>query len=509
LTLETPNHLIAKQRNADPPEDYDFRLFYAVWVSRLGLDVPEVHLRIIDFLEDGDWQRNTKVLLLWRGVGKSSLVDLWVAYMLSKNPRLRFLFLSATFEVAKASSQDILHIIQTHPLCVHLRTKTKETRKDSFFVRGSIDARVPSVRAMAITSNIVGMRADYAVFDDCEGDRNSGSDYKRHELRRAIQKAGHLLVPEVGKKLFVGTFNDTVSIYDDEIITGGASRLRIPLLENATGEFPYMEGYSNWPERFDDEWIAEKQKTMSRAEWQSQYLLIPTSIADSILDPSLIHVYTDEIEYSSVNRRRIAKIGETKMATVSAWWDPAVSDTRRQDDSVLAIVYTSEDGYIFIHRTFLLGGIVEEQCKQIRRYALEYQIPIVKVEINGIGAYLPQLLLKALDGTGVGVDGIYTSKNKNTKIIEALETPIYARIVHMHKQVADSPFSNQVRDFDPGTNKNKDDYVDAVASAISEEPIRIAAGLTFDGGMINTNTWVDNGSVEISREQFRFSSNGR
>lgn len=484
-----------------------FALYAALYYAKQGWTIPEVHFNIFDFLEDEDsWnETKTKVLLLWRGIGKSTITDLWVAYKLTVNPALRFLILSADKETATKSSQDILSVLRNHPLSKHLITSDRNVskRKDQFFVEGAIDMRNASVRAIGVTSNITGGRADYVIYDDVEVPKNTGNESRRTDLRRKISESRHLLVPEVGRRLLIGTYHDPVSIYDEEIGKGAAS-LRVPILFNAKGEFPYITGDSQWPERFDNEWILQKQlECTGRAEFFSQYLLIPSSINDSILDHTKFIQYREEIEFKTGNGRSYAKLGETTLYSVSCWWDPSMS-TARGDDSVIAIVFTDDNGHFYIHDTKKLLGDTDEQCQEVRKFALHYNIPIVCVETNGIGALIPPILIKHLQGTGIGVDGVFNtqSQTKNARIISAYETLLFGGRLHIHERVVNSPFLNQIRDFDPSTTKNKDDYIDSVANCILREPIRIGHGSSFSKSLIMG--WMDQGTHDIEMDSFTF-----
>lgn len=482
--------------------DYTFAEFFAIWAQQNKWKIPKVHLKLINFLEDGDWENDTKIVLCFRGIGKSTLIDLWVAYKLSKEPHLRFLILSADFETAKKGTQDILSILKRHPLCGHLIDETLETKQNRFFVAGSKDRRNPSVVAFGISSNVTGGRADYIIYDDVEVKRNCGTDIKRHDLRRRIAESAHLLVPETSRRLFIGTYHDYQSIYDEEI-ANGASLLRIPIMKDGTekGDFPNIIGTPVWKERFPKEVILQKQKICTgKAEFYSQYMLIPSSVEDSLLDPVLIKRYTDEVEFYYANKHHSAKLGEIVLSSVTAWWDPSLSGARR-DDSVLAIVFTDSVGNIYIHRIFQLNGDADEQCRQVRRYALQFHLPLIKVETNGIGNFLPQILLKHLAGTGVGVDGVFSSQRKNDKIVEAFETPLYGGFLHAHVSVMESKFYTQFRDFDYKSHQNKDDYIDAPASAIKEEPIRIAAFSMNGESMVYE--WTAGGTVEVERDYFQ------
>jgi hypothetical protein len=496
--------------------DFDFKLYAAVWFTKIGWDLPDVQLEVFDYLDNDDWGRNqSKALLLWRGLGKSMTVDMWVAYKLTKNPALRFLILSADKETARKSSQDILSIIRQHPFSSHLAPDLKRTgggmstRSDLFSVKGATDKRNPSVRAMGVLSNITGGRADYIVYDDVEVPKNSGSEQKRYDLRRKMSESTHLLTPDYGFKLLIGTYHDSESIYD-EAISNGASFMRVPLLSDIKGEFPYMTGTSRWPERFTDEIIADKQKACSgKAEFLSQYLLIPSSIKDSILDSTLFRIYTGEIEFGTANGRGTAKlqmVGKEPiyLRSVSCWWDPSLS-TARGDDSVVAMVFTDDDGNYYIHNTTAVFGDTDQQCEQVKRIALKYHIPVVCVETNGIGALLPPILIKHLAQTGIGVDGIHSpsSQTKNHRIISAFETPLYGGRLFLHQSVADGSFINQIRDFDPSTTRNRDDYIDSVANCILREPVRIGSIDLFGRGTIN-NGWMAQGSHSIEMDSFSF-----
>ncbi|WP_054763259.1 phage terminase large subunit [Methylomonas koyamae] len=397
--------------------DFDFPLYAAVWYHQSGWEIPEVHFKIFEYLEDEEnWGKNkTKIVLLWRGIGKSTITDLWVAYKLTKNPALRFLIMSADGETAKKSTQDILQVLRRHPFSQHLikAGRDLEVRKDSFFVAGHVDNRNSSVKAKGILSNVTGGRADYIIFDDIEVPKNSGTAHKREELRRRVSEANNLLVPEVGRRLFIGTYHDPESIYD-EVAQNGASKLRVPLITNIKGDYPYMEGDSQWPERFSNQWILEKQLSChSKSEWLSQYLLIPASTSDSVLDVARIKMYDKEVDFVSANNSYHVTIGEHVIRSVSCFWDPAISSARG-DDSVVAVVFSDDDNNYFIHRTIAVVGDTDDQCKAVKRIALEFNIPIVNIEMNGIGAMLPPMLIKHLEGTGIGVNSASIEKRRTT-----------------------------------------------------------------------------------------------
>jgi hypothetical protein len=230
-------------------------------------------------------------------------------------------------------------------------------------------------------------------------------------------------------------------------------------------------------------------------------LLIPTGIEDSLLDPSLCKIYQDDINIRSANGETVATIGDHVIKSVSAWWDPAMSGAR-QDDSVLSIVFTCTHGNLFVHRTIKLVGDADAQCIQARDYLKRFNVPLLKIEANTIGAFLPQLMIKHLAGTGIGAKGVKSTQNKNEKIVESLETPLYGGYLYISEQVKNGKFLGQMRDFDPTSNRNKDDYIDSVSSAIKEEPIRVSGRPVSMVDGINTK-WLGSETMDIQRDKFK------
>ena len=490
-----------KVSSAIPADNYDFPLFFSIWMLHLGLTIPQVHLDMIKFIEEDEWINRTKVLLLWRSIGKSMLVNLWIAYKLSKDPTLRFLVLASSKDKADDNVSTVLEIIYNHPLCSHLIRKDLETRKNRFFVNGYTDRTNPSVRAKSISSRITGIRCDYLIFDDAEEAVNSGTPYKRRILRKQISEAKRTRV-ETGYTLFIGTYHDTESIYDEEISRNSAV-LKVPLLTKTKGEWPYMTGVSNWEERFGrDEIFQIQTDCVSKSEFFSQYLLIPTSIKQARFDQSKLNIYTDEAELIESDSSAVMKIGDKIFQSVSSYWDPSGGKAGR-DHSVLSIVFTDTRGDTYIHRVVNVSDPDHNvMCRKVKQVALEFNLPVITVEKNGVGEFVGRMLAEELRGTGIGVEEHYVTGNKQDRIIMAIETRLYSGKLYVHKSVMDTGFASQLRDFDATLTNQEDDYIDSVASAINREPILINT-LAMDGGSQITN-WAGNKSIEIAMPTIEF-----
>jgi len=466
-----------------------FHEFFMVWAGMQtpAWHVPDVHFTTLDFLSNyKDWQDNRGVLQMWRGVAKSTIVGLFITWMLSQDPTLRFLVLSADKKTATKITQDVSNIISRHPLAKHLHGEENIWRTDTLFVKGFTDARTPSVTSWGVMANITGSRADWIIYDDTEVPKNSGTDVQREVLRTKLDEATHILVPG-GYELFVGTPHSYDSIYPeilgeaekDERIREGGSSLKIPVAEGLKGEFPNYTGADKllWPERFPLEEIVKRARSSkTKGHFLSQYLLLPYNPDDTVLDPSLIAPYTAEIDIHHGNGAVLAKIGQDRVVSVSCFWDPSLAKVST-DDSVLAIVFSTDDGRYFIHRAVKLDGEADEQCLQVIKVMKECEVPHVVIESNGIGNFLPAILRKHMAGTGLTCEGKATTQNKLQKIMHAYETPLSAGMIHAHKSVMNSKFVGQLRDFNKhSVNRMKDDFIDAVAMAILSQPIRIKSG---------------------------------
>lgn len=477
-------------------ESVDFRLFFMIWAMQSDWDVPDFHWDMIDFLEKSDdWENGTGVLQVFRGAAKSTITALWIVFKLVKDPSLRFLILSADDRAAKRMSRDCRNIITRHPLASHLRGREEQWRENQFDVVGNDDARNPSVSAYGITSNITSARTDICVFDDVEVKRNTGNEEMREKIRLRINEVDHLLIPVTGRKLFIGTPHAFESIYPERIEMGATS-LFLPLIMNPEGEWPEMQGESRWADRFTEDVIKLRQLQSTKGEFLSQYQLIPVSVEDSILEPDKCLIYEQEVLYYRSHGRLYANIGGIRDAhgtilggqdvvSVSAFWDPSLSKAKG-DSSVLAIVYSTDRGHYFIHRLFTITGDADQQCKQVRKHLVEFKVPAVGIETNGIGGFLPQILLKQTRGTGIGVDEVFTSLvSKGVSIVEAFETPLSISAIHISKQVSETPFLQQMRDFHPRNTRVKDDYIDAASKAIEREPIRMGRGKPVSGRVVD------------------------
>lgn len=450
-----------------------YREFYAIHAAMEGWShVPSFHWDLVEFLEnEAQWTNRDAVIQAFRGASKSSLTATWIAWKLAGDPTLLFLIQSADDNLAMKMNTDVSKIVRSHPFCEHLVSKTSKWTERGFSVRGATSGRNWSVSARGVGSNVTGLRCNYLVLDDVEVPNTSRSEKLREDLRARISESSKLLLPN-GARVYIGTPHATDSIYPEQI-DKGASTFRVPFLKDIEGEWPFCSGTCSWPERWNDEQIKRIQQACTgKAEFYSQYQLIPMLAEDSYLDPAFIRTYNCEPEFIESNGSRLYRIDGKKITAHCAFWDPALSKVGR-DSSVLAIVFCTQAGDIYIHRTVAVQGDIDRQCEDVRKLLVEFCVPTCYVETNGLGAWTPGLLIKHTSGLGIAIDGRHTSTKKSESIQTAYETPLSAGILHVHENVMETKFLSQLRDFNPRFMKGGDDFIDAPAKAIHLLPVQI------------------------------------
>ncbi len=488
--------------------DIGFRLFLMLWNRVQAQATPAPHLRIARWLEKS-WAGGERRLLLmaFRSCGKSTITGLFAAWLLLRNPDLRILVLAAESALARKMVRNVKRIIERHPLTRHLRpARLDQWGSDRFTVNRGLELRDPSMLGCGLSGNMTGSRADVIICDDVEVPRTSETATKRADLRERLAEVEFVLSPG-GTQIYVGTPHSWYTIYAEQARTeigetapflDGFKRLTVPILR---------DGRSVWPERFPDEEIEALRRRSGPNMFASQMMLQPVNIADGRLDPAHMIRYggalhmSDELNGLYLNGKRLV--------SSSAWWDPAFGSIRG-DGSVLAVVFTDEDGVRYLHRVAYLNrrsGIAQDendeatrQCRIVAGIARDLYVPSITVESNGIGKFLPQMLRKEL-GLGrvpCGVKEATSTRAKDIRILEAFEVVMAARLLRVHEDVYATRFLAEMQEWQPGRNC-RDDGLDAAAGALSLEPARLKRGEVFSG----RQGWVVSGATYAADTDFK------
>jgi hypothetical protein len=455
----------------------DLLEFAWIWNRLSNQATPTIHRRILRWLEARIDAGDRRLLLMaFRGCGKSTLVGLHCAWRLYREPSTRILVLAADHALATRMVAQVRRILARHPLCGALLPDHGEGEwaADRFTVARPAVLRDASMLAAGIGGNITGARADLIICDDVEVAGNCDTPAKRAELRERLTETEFVLVPG-GTLLFAGTPHCAESLYADapEAPLAGYARLSLPVLDAA--------GSSAWPERFPPEAVAKLRARVGPLAFRRQMLLEHVTEDAARLDPALMPRYAAAIDYREANGRGVLTLMGRRLVSGGGWWDPAFGRPGSGDASVLAAAYTDLDGHHYLHRVAYIthdpaaeDDPATQQCRQVSALAHELLLPVLHVETNGIGRFLPGLLRTELRRTRFQctVTEQVSHIPKARRILGALDPILAARRLSAHDEVFRTRFPAEMRAWRPDTPGLDDDALDAVAGLLLAEPTR-------------------------------------
>lgn len=472
-----------------------FAAFYLVYAETLNWVVPDFHLDVCDFLED---YGSLGLLMMPRGHGKSTILDIYNAWRLYNEPNHLILHQGATDPDAYKVSRGTEQVLERHPLCQLFNIKKERGETQKWWVTGSNDVRHGSIHARGILSNVTGARANEIQNDDVEVPSNIGTPEAREKLRYRLSEQTHILIPG-GKKLFVGTPHTHDSLYT-HIKKLGAKCMILKMFEHEarfencstaivnfepknifsgigvtakflihgedyqyikkgnayqiifTKEHYLIDVYSDalWDERFTHEVMEERRKECRTLnEWDSQYQLHAKPVGNVRLDPDKMIPYDCEPVLTRANGVWRMTLGERQIVGMTCRSDPSSGKTK-SDTSAVELVLHDDIGNKYWHRSIeLLGPVVDTdetgninggQVWQLCDLIEEFHIPRVTIETNGIGNFFPASLKGALKKRKIrcGISEQHSSQAKNKRILEGLEGPLVSGMLWVHVSVVDT-----------------------------------------------------------------------
>ncbi|MBF0355001.1 MAG: phage terminase large subunit [Alphaproteobacteria bacterium] len=467
-----------------------FTEFVWIWNEHQAQGTPMLHKRIARWLEARlNGHERELLLMAFRGSGKSTLVGLFCAWMLAKRPNTRILVLAADLALARKMVRNVKRIVERHPLTKGLKPKNRDQwAADQFTVVRPSELRDPSMLAKGIGANVTGSRADVVICDDVEVPNTSDSVPKRADLRLRLFELDFVLVPG-GLHLYVGTPHSYYTIYaavprieagETEPFLNGFSRLELAVLD--------AKGRSRWPERFPLERIAKLKRRTGPNKFDSQMMLRPVNIAEGRLDPDRLRLYEAELDYSEGNGTARLLLKGKRLVSASCWWDPSFGNPEKGDASVIACIFTDEEGGYWLHRIAYLkhdpaqvseADEATQLCRQAALFAKDLYLPAIRLEGNGIGKFLPGLLRRETKRLGLKLAVVETHSrtNKDRRIVDAFDAVLAAGALNAHRSVWATPFITEMREWRAG-GKCKDDGLDAVAGCLLAEPVRLNQAAT-------------------------------
>ncbi|MFM7423352.1 MAG: hypothetical protein ACKO54_27145, partial [Alphaproteobacteria bacterium] len=201
------------------------------------------------------------------------------------------------------------------------------------------------------------------------------------------------------------------------------------------------------------------------------------------LDPTALIRYAEEPEYREAGGRAELSLLGRRLVSGGGYWDPAYGRPGSGDSSVLAACYADQEGNHFLHRLRYLTHDPDaaedpatQQCRQVADIARDLLLPVIRVETNGIGRFLPALLRRELAKAGAACTVMEQNNHraKADRILGALEPALAARRLHAHESIFRTRFPSEMAEWAPGVAGARDDALDALAGCLLAEPVRLA-----------------------------------
>jgi hypothetical protein len=459
----------------------DFRVFlFLIW-QHLQLPMPTpAQYEIAHYLQHGP---HRKVVLAFRGVGKSWITSAFVLWLLFNDPDLKVLVVSASKDRSDAFSVFTKRLLSDVDFLKHLAPDPRKGDRDSnvqFDVRGCKPGQAPSVKSVGITGQITGSRADFIVCDDVEVPNNSETATQREKLvGRCAELGGAVLTPEAAKGerggvAYLGTFQVEDSLYHQLGERDYALRIWPALIPEDPGKYMgrlapsvaerinqcVRPGTPTDPTRFDEIELAKRKVEYGKAGFALQFML-DTSLSDEdrhplrcrdmiVLDTDLkvapdFVVWAGDHEHTIEYLPRCGLLGDRFQAPMKVsdnftpyhdsvlYIDPS---GRGKDQTGYAVVKLL-NGMMFLRRWGgLPGGYDNRTLAKLALIAAEEQVNSVCIEDNfGDGMYaelfgpvLRKVYRRRIEGElveGCAIEDDHVTGQKEKRAIETLE-PVLA-----------------------------------------------------------------------------------
>lgn len=486
----TPENTTAR---ASGPASFASRLsfeeFLLAWHGVDGRGVPQHWHSMARWMECMAARGERRLVMqAFRAAGKSTLGGFFAAWLLFRSPSLRILIVAAEQSLATRMALHTRGILERHPLTRHLVAGRRDVwASDRFTVERAGGGRDPSLLARGLESNLTGSRADVIVCDDVEVPNTARSYDLRMGLRRRLSELDFVLVPG-GLALYLGTPHAEDSIYATDYALDGSA----PFLEGAARfSLPVRDGSGRptWPGRYSRSGLERLLERSGSRKFSSQMLLQPASENESGFNTRQLALYDDELEYREGGGEAVLELCGRRMVSSACRWDPALGpapgrDGRKRDSNALALLYQDVEGQWYLHRLLYLPpppadgteDAAQWYCGRVADLVAAFHVPSVSVETNGLGAFLPGLLRRklALNFLRCTVVEAHTKSRKADRIVAALDPLLSARALSVHRSVMSTPFPRELRSWDPQSQGLSDDGLDAVASAVLLDSVRLS-----------------------------------
>lgn len=469
-----------KNTNTLIPEDSplrDFRNFlYVVWkflwetgaIQAEKPDPTDVQYDIAHYLQHGP---RRKMIMAFRGVGKSWITAAYVCWRLMLNPNHNFLVVSASKDRSDQFSIFTKRLIFEMPLLAPLRPRRGQRDSNiAFDVGPAATSHSPSVKSVGITGQLTGSRADEIIADDVESLNNSLTQMMRDQLEMRVTEFDAIIKPGA-KVTYLGTPQTELSMYNNLPGKGYEIRIwpaRIPEApENYRGMLAPMvqdmvehgasAGTPVDPKRFTSEDLMEREASYGRSGFALQFMLdttmadaekFPLKLSDLIVQPLDKDMAPVKFTWSAGPEHRLKDLPAVGLRGDAfykpmAYTDEMASYTgtvmaidpsgRGEDETAYAIVKILYGQLYLVDSGGFAGGYDEFTLRSLANKALEHGVNEVILESNFGDGMFTELFKPILNSVHpCTVEEVRSTSQKELRIIETLEP-----VLNQHRLVVD------------------------------------------------------------------------
>ena len=465
-----------------PNELKDFRNFvYLAW-DHLGLPEPTpVQYDIAQYLQDGP---RRQIILAYRGVGKSYLTSVYVCWRLLLDPSLNILVVSASKNRSDDFSTFTQRLINEMDILAHLKARPDQrASKIAFDVGPAPAAHAPSVKAVGITGQLTGSRADLIVADDVESLNNSETQGMRDKLGNLVKEFDSILKPD-GQIRYLGTYQTEMSLYKvlpdrgytprvwtgrypkSEKVAAYGSYLAPYILKNIT-EDPSLEGKPVDPKRFDEDDLEERELSYGRSGFALQFMLDP-SLSDADRYPLKLkdfivmdidrEVAPERVIHSNSPEKVLKNLTSVGFSgdyfhmplAVDGEFIPyrgtvmTIDPSGRGSDETGYCIMSMLNGFLYVHEcSGVAGGYSTETLTSLAELAKKYKVKEIQVESNFGDGMFNELLTPYLKKIyPVTLSEVRHSTQKERRIIETLEPLLNQHRIIISPEVIENDYSS-------------------------------------------------------------------
>ena len=458
-------------------------------------DTPDLHCEIADWLESTDHEPR-RLCQVYRHGGKSYILGAYICWKLLTDPNWTCLLISAKRNLALRNSLFIRNLIETHPMLQHMKSDLYQWKAETFTVERPVMQLNPSVTVSSLGASFTGFHASTTIADDIETSDNCLTADQREKNKQRIAEFGKLSK----QILMFGTPHHEQSIYL-HLQDIGYLEKKIPVIRTRTvkqeDSTDKVENYLAWPdhpeEMFSYNWLDQQKRETTEGDFNSQYMLIPQTTYQPLIDLDKINYYEEELEWSSIsqpfgNYITACRLGKRNITRLVGAWDVA-SGLKNRDQSVLSICARDEDGNTFVHDLKVLSAVDEAtkdfkiQCREVILACAYHKLSHIIVEENFSATLAAELRRTAKEmKVFVNIVPRFRTTNKKVFIAQTIEPIIKVGRLYVHKKVdKDTPFMDELQAF---PRNKKDDCIDATCEAINYLP-NIAVDVSKVGKIYN------------------------